>query len=226
MVATSSQMAESNNPWSTQDKSLTGLKKALMLGERTGHVANKSSSLVLDPEKSTHLPSVKLIQVLKKMSRAQAELNKVNLEIQLRMQDKETRDITHLDVLEARINKIKSLNSHIECVIESKELLNRRLQQPFQGEYLKLEAQHHKFACELFPQITPLLGELSTNLENIVWAKSLKWTDGRLDKLISELSSALGAMQTSFQSYCQIQQSMRQLHGMQSDPLQSTRIDH
>ncbi|KAH3871040.1 hypothetical protein DPMN_034234 [Dreissena polymorpha] len=127
-------MAESNNPWSTQDKSLTGLKKALMLGERTGHVANKS-------KKSTHLPSVKLIQ-LNKTSRGSCPIGK------LRMQDKETRDITHLDVLGMYecIDRIKSLNSHIECVIESKELLNRRLQQPFQGEYLKLEAQHHKLA--------------------------------------------------------------------------------
>ena len=40
-----SQLAESGNPWHKQDKSLTGLRKALVLGERTGHVANVSMDI-------------------------------------------------------------------------------------------------------------------------------------------------------------------------------------
>ncbi|WAQ96567.1 AUG2-like protein [Mya arenaria] len=222
-----SQFAEASNPWNNQERSLTGLRKALVLGERTGHIANRADydSGCLDPDSDTNLSSMKLIQVLKKMSKARTDLNKVNLEIQCRMQDKETRDITHLDILEGRINKIKALNSHLESVIESKEQLIRRLQQPFQGDYLRLEAQHHKFACELFPQMTPLLGELTTNMENLVWTKSLTWSDGKLEKMISELTSVLGAMQTSFQSYCQIQQSMKQLHTLQTEPLHSTHLE-
>lgn len=31
---------DSGNPWSNQDKSLNCLKKALLLAERTGHIAN------------------------------------------------------------------------------------------------------------------------------------------------------------------------------------------
>ena len=46
---------------------------------------------------------------------------------------------------EKRIDKIKKLNSHLESVIESKDQLIKRLQQPFQGEYLKLEAQYHRY---------------------------------------------------------------------------------
>lgn len=220
------QTADSGNPWSNQDKSITALKRALLLGERTGHISRSDyEEEGLSTDAQSHLPSLKLIQALKKMSKARAELNKVTLEIQCRMQDKETQDITHLDILEQRINKIKSLNSHIESVIESKDQLIQRLQQPFQGDNLKLEAQYHKFACELFPQITPLLAELNTNLENIVWAKSLSLKDGRFDTMISELSTALNAMQASFQSYCQIQQSMEQLHSLQTRTLHSTRID-
>lgn len=37
-----------------------------------------------------------------------------------------------------------------------------------------------RFAFEVFQKITPMLGELSTNLENITWAKSLSFDDGRL----------------------------------------------
>ncbi|KAL4240647.1 hypothetical protein ACF0H5_001438 [Mactra antiquata] len=227
MESSYGQISDTRNPWSSQDKSLTGLKRALLLGVQTGHIASRQEfeDNGIDTETQSLLPSMKLIQVLKKMARARAELNKINLEIQCRMQDKETRDVTHLDILEKRIEKIKQLNSHIESVIDDKDQLIQRLQQPFQGEYLKLEAQYHRFACEVFQKITPLLGELSTNLENITWAKSLSFNDGRLDALISELYSTLNAMQTSFQSLCQIQQSVGQLHKVETSNLHSTKIE-
>lgn len=220
--------SEPQNPWGGSDKSLNGLRNALVLGEQTGHIAKRTdydSHEVSDDVEDT-LPSLKLIKILKEMSRARKELDRVNLEIQCRLQDKETSDLTHLDQLEGRIAKIKSLNSHIESIIDSKTSLIQRLQQPFQGDFIKLEAQYHRFASELFPQIAPLLADLTTNLENIVWAKSLNSSDQRMDLLITELCSALGAMQTSFQSYCQIQQSMGQLHNVQTGVLHSTALEN
>lgn len=220
------QITDSGNPWNNQDKSLTGLKWALLLGERTGHISRTDYEDELDSEEESKLPSIKMMKLLNKMIKAREDLNKINLEIQCRMQDKETRDITHLDILEQRIGKIKKLSSHLESVIESKDQLILRLQQPFQGDNIKLEAQYHKFASEIFPQITPLLAELMTNLENIIWARSLSLTDARFDSIISELSTILNAMQTSFQSYCEIQQSLDQLHNHRVRTLHSTHIDH
>lgn len=46
------------------------------------------------------------------------------------------------------------------------------------------------------------------------------------DLLISKLCTALGAMQTSFESYCQIHESMKQLHKVQqSGALHSTTLN-
>ena len=43
-----------------------------------------------------------------------------------------------------KIEKVKSLNSHIQSIIDSKAQLLTRLQQPYVGEFIKLEAQYHR----------------------------------------------------------------------------------
>jgi len=43
-----------------------------------------------------------------------------------------------------KIEKVKSLNSHIQSIIDSKSQLLTRLQQPYVGEFIKLEAQYHR----------------------------------------------------------------------------------
>jgi len=40
MNSSLSQLAESSNPWKSQDHAYAGLRMALALGEQTGHIAN------------------------------------------------------------------------------------------------------------------------------------------------------------------------------------------
>lgn len=46
---------------------------------------------------------------------------------------------------EKRIKDIQSLNEHMQSIIDSKTQLKTRLQQPFVGDYVKIEAQYHKY---------------------------------------------------------------------------------
>ncbi|KAK3582010.1 hypothetical protein CHS0354_039676 [Potamilus streckersoni] len=214
MLDTSVSFVDSQNPWDRSDRSLAPLRRALILAERTGHIRKRSDyeAQKIEKEMEDKYPSLKLINVLREATKLRGELNKVNLEIQCRMQDKETSDITHLNVLESKIAKIKSLNSHLEAVTESKDRLISRLQQPFVGEYLKLEARYHKFASELFPMIAPLLSDLTTHLENIVWVESFKVADGKLESLLTDLNSILASLQSKFQALTQVRQSVDHLY--------------
>ncbi|XP_060076798.1 uncharacterized protein LOC132556403 [Ylistrum balloti] len=205
---------DTSNPWSGVDSSLVPLRNALILGERTGHINKRSDYDVekLQDEVQEKMPSCRLIKLLRETTAAKKEINKIHLEIQQRMQDKETQDITHFSSLEDKIKVIKGLNSHIESIIECKSQLLVRLQQPFVGDFIKLEAQYHKFAAALFPQIAPLLADLNTHLENISWTKTLTFSDGKLETMLSELNSVLASLQTNFQSLCQMRGSMGALY--------------
>lgn len=45
---------------------------------------------------------------------------------------------------EKRIKDIQSLNGHMQSIIDSKSQLKTRLQQPFVGDFVKIEAQYHR----------------------------------------------------------------------------------
>lgn len=195
------------NPWSDADSALSPLLNVLNIVEKLGYVQKTKDDKIKNPS-----PSIALIALLKETSKIQRELHQVDLDIQRRMQDKETSDITHLAVREKRIKDIQSLNGHMQSIIDSKSQLKTRLQQPFVGDFVKIEAQYHRYAAELFPQIAPILADLTTHLENIAWVKSLSFSDGKMDSLLSDLNNTLAGLQTTFQLLCQMRNNMAQFH--------------
>ncbi|XP_061168096.1 HAUS augmin-like complex subunit 2 [Saccostrea echinata] len=198
------------NPWSDADSSLSPLLNVLNLAEKLGYVLkNKEDKL------KSSTASLAVIAVLKEITKIQKELHQVDLEIQKRMQDRETSDITHLDTREKRIKNIQSLNGHMQSIIDSKSQLKTRLQQPFVGDFVKIEAQYHRYAAELFPQVAPVLADLNTHLENITWVKSLSFSDGQMESLLSEINNTLAGLQTTFQLLCQMRNNMAQFHGLE-----------
>ncbi|KAJ8318428.1 hypothetical protein KUTeg_003519 [Tegillarca granosa] len=200
---------DSQNPWSNTDTVIAPRRNVLLIAERTGctyrtygiHVSDFKELIMRDEADIQHLqedikegmPSLKLISLLKKSTSIRKEHNRLNLEIQKRMQDKETGDITHIDVLEEKIKKISSLNAHIQSILDSKSQLLLRLQQPFVGDYIKLEAQYHRYASVVFPLIAPLLADLNTHLENISWTKSLSFSDGKMISILRGTDARVGA---------------------------------
>ncbi|XP_022319271.1 HAUS augmin-like complex subunit 2 [Crassostrea virginica] len=197
------------NPWSDADSALSPLLNVLSLVEKLGYIDKSKHEKV-----KSSAPSLALITMLKETTRIQKELHQVDLDIQRRMQDKETKDITHIAVREKRVKDIQSLNGHMQSIIDSKSQLKTRLQQPFVGDFVKIEAQYHRYAADLFPQISPILADLNTHLENITWVKSLSFKDGKMDGLLSELNNTLAGLQTTFQLLCQMRNNMTQFHNL------------
>ncbi len=81
---------------------------------------------------------------------------------------------------EAKITHLNEVNSHLESVVKHKDRLINTLQQPFVGDYLKLEAAYHTHVKELFPLVASCLAELTGNLDNIQWASGFDLQDGKL----------------------------------------------
>ncbi|XP_071951035.1 uncharacterized protein [Antedon mediterranea] len=152
------------------------------------------------PSMSHH--SLNLIQQLRELSKQGKELDKVSLDIQCRLLDKETRDITHVDILECKISQLNDLTSHLQSVVKAKHQLITRLQQPFVGDYVKIEATYHRHVQDLFPLMATCLADLSSNLNNIDWTSEFDLKNVKLKETLSSISTSLAQLQTSFQSLC------------------------
>ena len=72
------------------------------------------------------------------------------------------------------------MSSHLQRVLEGKQELIHRLQQPLVGDFLRLEASYHPQARELFPLVAGCLAELSANLDNMQWSSEFDLQDGKM----------------------------------------------
>ncbi|XP_025111548.1 uncharacterized protein LOC112574583 [Pomacea canaliculata] len=199
------------NPWSNEDPFTTSLRNVISLAERMGYTkhgeeADRIRSCVAE------LPSIKHIKLQREITKQKKELEKINLEIFKRMQDFETRDMTHLDIIEKRTEKLKELNDHLQSVITHRDFFLTKLQQPFTGDFIRLESAFHKHASELFVQLAPVLSSLSSHVDDLIWLRQHDFADGVVDNHLLELSSALASLQTRFQTAIQLSHHVSLLH--------------
>jgi len=203
---------QQSNPWADDDATLGTVRNVITLALNTGHMTKRDlveTEMKLEQGKDL-TPSMRMLKLIEQADQCRRSIDKANLEIHKRLQDKETRDLTHTDVLEKRIDRIRKLNNHLQHIISSKDQLISRLQQPFVGDFLKLDAAYHRYASEVFPEVAPLLAELSTHLVNIDWASSGELTQGTQERILAELTSNLAALQTRFQQLQQLRSKVQQ----------------
>lgn len=148
-------------------------------------------------------PSVALIRLLREITRLGKALDKVNIEIQSHLKEAETKDITHVDVMGQRCQQIDNISSQLSVIIEKKDELLSRLQQPLVGEFLEIDAAHHKNTAEVFPMIASNLASFPTLLENIAWIRKFSLADGQLLGVLSSIESMFAEIQSFYQALCQ-----------------------
>ncbi|XP_038069098.1 AUGMIN subunit 2-like [Patiria miniata] len=199
-----------SNPWISEDRTTAAVCSAIRLAERSGHLKTRRDEALAEMVQSLQAtsPSLHLMKQLKEMTAKGQQLDKTTTEIQCRLMDKETRDITHLGILESKISQLDLLSSHLQAVVQSKDHLINRLQQPFVGDYLKIEATYHRHVKELFPLVASCLAELSSNLETIQWTSGFDMKDGKMDGALTAISTSLAHLQTSFQTICQLRNTL------------------
>lgn len=207
------------NPW-ISERSLGSVGNALQCAEEAGVIRKRAllddQDRVQDAYES--FPSLKMIALQRQIQQKQKELDEVNLEIQRRLQDHDTMDVTHVDILDQRIAKVNELSSHLEQVIKNKQELIGRLQQPFVNDYIPVELQYQRYGGELLPKLVPSLARLSTNLENLEWLVNLSSTVGDLGGLVADLTSTVATLQSVVQGVTQVRRVMRHLQAQSGPP--------
>ncbi|XP_064649918.1 uncharacterized protein LOC135501630 [Lineus longissimus] len=202
------------NPWDSDIPTLGKINDVLALAERKGYgnLLRERAEEELKEYILENSPSIMLMSLLKGLTRKKKELDRVKLQIDCRMRDKETADITHVDQQEKHAEMIGEMNTHVQAIMNTKDLLINRLQRPYVGKYIKMEAAYHRYAGELFKLATPILADLAMHLDDIKWSKNLNVDDGAVETILGEISSALAEVTTNFQSMLRVRDSMKTLH--------------
>ncbi|KXJ14140.1 HAUS augmin-like complex subunit 2 [Exaiptasia diaphana] len=145
-------------------------------------------------------------------------LRKVNREIQKLLRHAETQDVTNIDILATRAHKLEKISLHLSSVIDKKDDLIARLQQPFVGEYLMMDSQYHSSASSSLPMIASQLAALPDHLDDLTWANNFTLKDGQLENILSSIESSFIDLQNYFRALTKSRKIMGQL------TLQKTRL--
>jgi len=139
-----------------------------------------------------------------------------NLDIERILLDRETKDITHMDIVERRVALLQDLNVHLQEIIAKKEILKSRLQRPYVGEFLQVDALVKSKLVEMFRQIAPQLSELARNLEDISWAGKMPIGDGQLSRILDDMSAIVATLQTGQRSLAKMRNVVDELHQLRT----------
>ncbi|XP_787845.1 uncharacterized protein LOC582814 [Strongylocentrotus purpuratus] len=201
------------NSWASDVHSTSAASSIIRFAEKTGHLRMRRDEEVKEiaEQLQRQSASLRLIQQLREISEKKRHLDQVNVEIQCRLMDKETRDLTHLDILESKISSLNTLSSHLQRILQGKKELINRLQQPLVGDFLRVEATFHPQVKDLFPLVVGCLAELSANLDNIQWGSEFDLRDGRVASVLDDIASSLAQLQTGLHTVMQVRSLVTEL---------------
>lgn len=207
-------MEDAANPWSPSSAYIQvgSLQNILVFAEKSGHIDKRAANTdEIRRRVDTISPSVILIRLLRDITRLGKALDKVNLEIQSHLKEAETKDITHVDILGKRCQQLDHISTQLSTIIEKKDDLLSRLQQPLVGEFLEIDAAHHKNTAEIFPMISSNLAGFPKLLENMTWIRNFPMADGQLVGILSSVESSFAEIQSFYQAFCQSRSLMSHL---------------
>eukprot|EP01137_Pigoraptor_chileana_P019043 Opistho-2@79506 len=194
------------NPWAAVEPfpyvSLGGIDKALALAHQMGYDVPS----VQAPAES---PSVALIHLLARVSAMREQLDKLNNAIFIRLQASQSADVMSVTSIESKTAALQEVSQHLSALAAAKDVIAGRLQRPFVGECIEVEAVYQESVSVIFSRIAALLASLPRQLDNIAWIKGLPQHDARLDPTLESLA----AVQATFQStHIELQSMQSKIH--------------
>ncbi|XP_042301330.1 HAUS augmin-like complex subunit 2 [Sceloporus undulatus] len=168
------------NPWDPIQPSAAGQMLARCLS--SGTVSQDTLDICGKPAPCfVHFSEAEQIADLR------AEINELNLEIEILQMKKDTADIIHPFYLTQKCQALQAMNRHLEAVLKDKRALRQRLVKPLCQESLPVEAVFHRYAVELLALAMSFIEKLENHLATV---RSLP----NLPLAIKNMDSALAKM--------------------------------
>ncbi|KAI8742004.1 HAUS augmin-like complex subunit 2 isoform X1 [Biomphalaria glabrata] len=199
-----------SNPWDHDDDNINNLRNFLIKANQLGFDTMRNQTKISKALKE--LSSSQIIAQQKEITQKNKTLLKAKYSIRKHIEEKETSDVLHLNLIEERINTVKQLCTDLDTVLQNTELLVNRLQKPFVGSYLKIDAAYHRHASELFMQLVPTLNDLNFHLENLTWMANNDFSAAQLEPLLKEIQSRAASLQTTYHTLSQIRKGIQKLN--------------
>ncbi|OMO68635.1 hypothetical protein CCACVL1_19882 [Corchorus capsularis] len=167
-----------------------------------------------------------LIKVLRELTTVQRKIADLQVELQGRKDDKNVAHLTHVSEMEKKCETLARITTILKDVIQNKDRIIARLQQPYSLDCIPVEAEYQKQFSELLMKAASDYGALTASVTDFQWSQNFKESPSVWGEMLRPIPVALASCTRFFEAMSAMRESFATLQklrvGHSASSLQST----
>ncbi|CAI9755206.1 unnamed protein product [Fraxinus pennsylvanica] len=159
-----------------------------------------------------------LVRILRELTSVQRKIADLQVELQGRKEDKNVAHLTHVSEMEKKIETLARITTILKDVIQNKDRIIARLQQPYSLDCIPVEAEYQKQFSELLMKAASDYGALTASVADFQWSQNFKEPPTVWGEMLRPIPVALASCTRFFEAMTAMRESFAKL--------QTLRIGH
>ncbi|KAI3525287.1 hypothetical protein L1887_03968 [Cichorium endivia] len=162
-----------------------------------------------------------LIRVLRELTSVQRKIADLQVELQGRKEDKNVAHLTHVSEMEKKIETLSRITTILKDVIQNKDRIIARLQQPYSLDCIPVEAEYQKQFSELLMKAASDYGALTASVADFQWTQNFKEPPSVWGEMLRPIPVALASCTRFFEAMTAMRESFATLQKLRLGPSES-----
>ncbi|KAL3529411.1 hypothetical protein ACH5RR_008733 [Cinchona calisaya] len=155
-----------------------------------------------------------LIKVLRELTTVQRKIADLQVELQGRKEDKNVAHLTHVSEMEKKIETLSRITAILKDVIQNKDRIIARLQQPYSLDCIPVEAEYQKQFSELLMKAASDYGALTASIADFQWTQNFKEPPSVWGEMLRPIPVALASCTRFFEAMSAMRDSFSTLQNL------------
>eukprot|EP00258_Populus_trichocarpa_P034389 XP_024450408.1 AUGMIN subunit 2 [Populus trichocarpa] len=155
-----------------------------------------------------------LIRVLRELTAVQRKIADLQVELQGRKDDKNVAHLTHVSEMEKKIDTLSRITTILKDVIQNKDRIIARLQQPYSLDCIPVEAEYQKQFSELLMKAASDYGALTASAADFQWSQNFKESPSVWGEMLRPIPVALASCTRFFEAMSAMRESFATLQDL------------
>ncbi|XP_054779691.1 AUGMIN subunit 2-like [Prosopis cineraria] len=193
-----------------------GMSDALSIASDLGFSVSPppSQEELLNSSSTTGEKGEDLIRVLRELTTVQRKIADLQVELQGRKDDKNVAHLTHVSEMEKKIETLGRITNILKDVIQNKDRIIARLQQPYSLDCIPVEAEYQKQFSELLMKAASDYGALTASVADFHWSQNFKEPPSVWGEMLRPIPVALASCTRFFEAMSAMRESFATLQNL------------
>ncbi|CAM8949775.1 unnamed protein product [Rhodiola kirilowii] len=155
-----------------------------------------------------------LIRVLRDLTTTQRKIADLQVELQGRKDDKNVAHLTHVSEMENKCETLARITYILKDVIQNKDRIIARLQQPYSIDCIPVEAEYQKQFSELLMKAASDYSALTASVADFQWSQNFKEPPTVWGEMLRPIPVALASCTRFFEAMSAMRESFATLQDL------------